>query len=659
MPHRTLRRRLRTAAPAALALALATSAWADGDIDHQPEPEAPGGDTPPAAIASLFAPHTACDPAPPVPQIDRDRSLWIHDEATLEAPGVDFSLRRTLTELATQANAAGASGTTATDIFRELWDTQNPAPGLGLGAHCDDQSSPGITGPTLNGYPHTCRPGAGAQATGNGSLSPDDFLDDYFPIGLVNRFDLADEDWKTCGQYSVVYANIHSVSGYRSFIIFEAALPNPAPGCRDGCRPVAELWADLSLENDPTARAQTLEAFFYHGNSALRPAVHIDHYSFGPTSGYGPASGGQIRTNDMQAFPASLKEFKLALVDPGTGSVQLDVVPVPVALNPFGALFDGALPGTASPYAQRADDFQTAFVAQLDTLDRTDINTFSYRTASVHDAAESPVAAASVQDYGIQIGLPGSWQFHWDVATHPSPLSPEQFANRALALSCAGCHQPTAFGLDDFESIAPSTHPLTTPWGGSFAPSGTTTRWPDSIGGSHVYPFTHVIHPLSEALEDVFLPFRETVLTDYLGATVCPCLRDEEHIPMPEAHGAEDLIQQIWSEHQPTMAALRAELASIEPTVDTLPTIIDLRAQADDVWRSADAATIDAFAAHALELTPLGAELEGDADVLWVDAYAAADGDPELAALLVTAEVQAINASNPRPLTATGVLRTH
>jgi hypothetical protein len=124
--------------------------------------------------------------------IDARRSLAVTDQVILAR----FSLQRVLDQLVAQS---GVSGLTSRRLFQQWWDTQNPKPGLGLGPHCDDQSD--ASGPSLNGFPYTCRaaPSEGAQA------SCDPFAPNspcaYIPIGLFNRFDMMPENGEYCGEY--------------------------------------------------------------------------------------------------------------------------------------------------------------------------------------------------------------------------------------------------------------------------------------------------------------------------------------------------------------------------------------------------------------------------------------------------------------------------
>lgn len=425
-----------------------------------------------------------------VSDIDVDRSLFVHDRATLDAG--DFSLNRTLTKLAADAVAAGATGTTAQSLFRDFWDTQNPAPGVAPGgAQCDDN------GGTLNGFSNPCRPAEGAQA-----LNPAAEMAKYIPIGLVNRLDLASEGGKNCGEHRIIYGRN---DGSRNFIIFEAVLPNPRPGCEDACRPVAARWFELSNITSATTRAQKLEELFYTGLPGFRPVVHIEHYAVGGTSStYGGSGSGQLRTNMFMGSPWVLKEFKLAL-DCTTTPCVLDPVPVPVAVNPNGFLWQES--GDPLPQA-----FQAHVVTQTSTLASSDLNSISYAMPVQFDDSRADSQTGGLRDnYRTAYDPLGSGPFHtaFNAQATSVGLTPAQLVNRALTQSCAGCHQPGTFGL-----LAPNA-------------LAAGVSWPNS----EAFGFAHVretavgdIHPLSPALTNVFLPARAQHLANRLNDEVCPCV---------------------------------------------------------------------------------------------------------------------------------------
>lgn len=525
-----------------------------------------------------------CFQPPPVDPatIDIDRSLFVHDRATLDALGDAFSLRRTLDELAADAVAAGAAGTTAQTLFRDLWDTQNPrASGATAGgAHCDD------AGTTLNGFPNVCRPLEGAQAKAPDLLAE---MATYRPIGLVNRLDLAAEGWKNCGEHRIVYGR-RGAGRARSFIIFEAVLPNPRPGCQSGCRAVAERWRELSSTPSPRARAQLLEEFFYRGLPGFQPVVRFDHYTAtGPSTGYGGAGSGQIRTNQFLESPWTLKEFKLA-VDCSTRPCVADVVPIPVKNNPDGNLWTETTAGLGNDFQQ------TVVLPQAVDLGKPGLLAFSYGVPVVYDAARSDSQSGGLADHYTEAytavpGVPGGFRASLAAAASGG-LTDRQLVNRALALSCAGCHQPSTFGLlasQDANAISAGV------------------GWPDALSFVHVDAVEDAagIHALSPALVDHFLPARRQHLADFLNTRVCLCRFKGPRVNLPQ------LEDRVFPRPPRSLQELRAAETRLKrdldrdllrrrlaplPALDAVPTappldLPDVRAAGPDLARAAAART--------------------------------------------------------------------
>jgi hypothetical protein len=440
-----------------------------------------------------------------IASVDVHRSLFVHDRETLDALGPNtFSLHRTLKKIADDAVLAGATNVTAETLFRDLWDTQNPnaVSTTTNGAHCDFPTT------MLNGFPNACRPppSEGAQAKASDLTAE---MSTYRPIGLVNRLDLAAEGWKNCGEHRIVYGRLGSNDIARNFIIFEAVLPNPRPGCQSGCRGIAEEWYALSKTVDPAKRAKALEQMFYVGIPGFRPVVHLDHYSVsGSTNGFGRSGGGQIRTNqflagDPEQFPWLLKEFKLAL-DCTNSPCVLDPVPVPVKNNPDGSLWTPATAGLAN-------DFQRNIaLLSVKTLADSDLAKFSYQVPVPFDAARSESQTGGIQDhYFNAYNATGAGTFKKDLdaaaKATPTHLTDKQIVNRALLMSCAGCHQPSTFDLTAPNAIGPDP-------------------WPDSAGFVHVKAEDkNGKHELSKTLTELFLPARAKNLASYLSEQACMC----------------------------------------------------------------------------------------------------------------------------------------
>jgi hypothetical protein len=472
-----------------------------------------------------------------VATINVDRSLFVHDSATLGA--VDFSLKRTLGKIASDAAAAGATGATAAGLFRDLWDTQNPhaSAATSTGAQCDDN------GTTLNGFPNACRTTDGTQAK---AANLDAEMATYQPVGIVNRLDLAAEGWKNCGEHRIVYGRV-GAGVQRSFIIFEAVLPNPRPGCESGCRAVADHWYQLSSVADPVERAKRLEQLFYTGLPGYEPVVRLDHYAAKTSGGYSGGSG-QIRTNQFLEFPWMLKEFKLAL-DCTTSPCQVEPVPIPVKVNPDGNLWRETTAGLANEFQQNV------VLPQVASLGVNDINKFSYQVALQFDAARSQSSGPGLglqdlyfEDYTAVPGAPGGFRSALGTAAAAtSPvLTDRQIVNRATALSCAGCHMPSSFNLTLPNSIGPGM------------------SWPDSAAFVHVKAEAVAgVHALSPALTTTFLPARARNLASMLSDNVCFCRFRKVSIDVSRFE------QVAFAKPPATLADIRTAEASLKQQIDT------------------------------------------------------------------------------------------
>ena len=493
-----------------------------------------------------------CLPSPPTSPADIDphRSLMVHDLSTLTAR--DFSLKRTMDQLASQV-VAQVPGTTGASIFRQFWDTQNPAAqAITTGPRCSD------AGGTLNGLPHACRP-RNAGEEGNEAVGTDasintrmsgsfDRFSGYVPLALVNRLDLAHEGWRNCGEYRIVYGEILALPGARNLIIFEGVLPNPTPGCRSGCKPVMQMWKSLSAMTSASDRAAKLEEFFYTGLPGFRPVVHVDHYSSkGATGAYGASGSGQIRTNQFATTSRwMLKEFKTVLNCSST-PCKFEIVPIPVKINPWGTLWNEDIANSVNPLSGAASAFQGSALAQTAQLGDPTLMRIGYSVSPPHNAPQSFSQAPIAPPFGTPSSLPPFDVWHdqyltqFNAATGPIStfrtglqsgaavhgLTATQLVKRASAQSCAGCHQPSAFGLLTANSIGPA-----------LTPTGTTvTNWPNSLGNFvHMETMPQALtelstpafasnqgHALSPALRDVFLPDRKNFLVDQLNAITCPC----------------------------------------------------------------------------------------------------------------------------------------
>jgi len=482
----------------------------------------PPGPLPPG-IPRPFPKLCLLPPATLRAAIDPHRSLFVHDRATLDASGpgfmADFSLKRTLTQLATQASAL-VPGTTAVSMFRQFWDTQNLSALSPGNPHCSD---PGA----INNFPIMCPRVEGQEALGT-DAQIDARMGEYKVLALVNRLDLAHEGWRNCGEHRIVYGKRPSTGG-KNLMIFEAVLPNPRPGCREACVPVAEFWKSLSSINDPVSRAQKLETFFYTGLPGFRPVVHVNHYSAnGVSTGYGSSGSGQIRTNQFLQAPWMLREYK-TVIDCGTSPCKFFFAPTMVKVNPQGTLWN---PTNLDP---RGLDFRADTLLQKDHLAAGSLMDIGYAVDLDNDAGQSVSQGGPtlIDNYREQMDAGSPSSFETDLAT--AVLTADQMANRAIAQSCAGCHMPGTFQINLPLSIGSVTTP-------DFSAVPTTSSWPNAATPGFVHVDTMpasvqtelAANPaafgsgmgqeISRALLDFFLPARKNFLLTQLNLPRCLCL---------------------------------------------------------------------------------------------------------------------------------------
>ncbi|AKU90073.1 hypothetical protein [Vulgatibacter incomptus] len=391
-----------------------------------------------------------------------------------------FELKDVLQQIISTAGPL-ATPITPKDLFQQWWDTANLKPGLGRGPHCDDNGAPVGGSSKFNNFDYECPRGEGGEARVdpfNGPL--------YKAIGLFNRFDLAPEDGSNCGEYRIVFARD---SGRRNLLIFEAVLPNPdRKRGLEGCRPVVEFWAklsDTSLSN--AERGDMLKKFYFDGLSGFEPVVHASHYGAQLfASNYGSAAGGQIRTNQFMEGNWNLREFRL-LKDCRCDSCNLAIVPATDKTNPEGFLFN------SQSTDWRVPGFQNNLVADLPSLSNPNINEFGYEVKDVHNSGQS-VPQTRQHDYNFHADT--AFRNRIATAVSASGLTAQHIINRAQALSCAGCHE-----LSNGKAI------------------DRDHTWPRSLG------FTHIDenlrggsrYPLSDALENVFLPYRLEKMEEFLS----------------------------------------------------------------------------------------------------------------------------------------------
>jgi hypothetical protein len=414
-----------------------------------------------------------CVPPPDVTH--KERVLLESNESALKG----VSLRQVFDALATNGGRKGDGQT----LYRQIFDSYATAQEgvLPNAAHCGDETTNGDT--TLNGYHIDCNRVERFHV---------DDMDSFFPTAFVNRLDLAPANGAHCGQQRMIFA---SNSQGRAFMIVEAQIPNPSPELGiEGCRPLAQFWLDQNDISDPLVRGQRLlQAFLVGGAPGLE--------NFGPfyTAENLTVGSGQIRTNQFDQDPWTLREFKLALDESG----GLTAVPFPVAESPNGALWDenSKLPQGAA--------CRKNFLEALDGVLTDDMSQMSFVVDSACKDAES--RNDFTEDYANQMSDSPDFaaQIENKLRSVGSKLSAQDVANRArFSGSCIGCHNESQFSSLGNGVFAPASFDF---------PQVTEGRETCGDGGGSCFS-------TSVALKTVFLPGRLQALGSLVPVVPDPCV---------------------------------------------------------------------------------------------------------------------------------------
>lgn len=366
-------------------------------------------------------------------------------------------------------------------LFQQIYDSYASADQAQLpdAIHCGDETTDGV--PTLNGYPIECNRRE-AQHVND--------MEKFFATAFVNRIDLAPTNGAHCGQQRMIFAN---PSQGRAFMILEAQIPNPSPELGvDGCRPLAQFWMDQNNEPDPKQRGQRLAQAFLQGG-----VPGLAEFGFGAffTAENLTVGSGQIRTNQFDTDPWTLREFKLAL-----DGDALRAVPFPVAESPNGKLWNENNP------LPQGEACRESFLTALDGVLTDNMNAMSFVVDSACKDAESRNDFS--QDYASQLTPGFADLLQQKLLSVGSKLTPKDVANRArFSGSCIGCHnEASGSGLgngviapfsDDFPQVQEST-----------------LQCRDGETGS--------CFATSNALNTVFLPARLMAMSNLLGVPVIP-----------------------------------------------------------------------------------------------------------------------------------------
>ncbi|RXT29845.1 hypothetical protein B5P46_01915 [Rhizobium leguminosarum] len=440
------------------------------------------------------------------PTIDPDRSIVLHDPATLKEPfalkGVIAQLLRDLPVPATGPDAEAALIASLVATFAKSEEV-NPIANLMM----DVDARPGEN-----------------KLVASRLLDPNDVFG-LVPVGVFNRFDLASANFSHCGEYRIVYSFKAAISNPqvgsipdRFFLIFETKIPNPQQMGAAGCLGLADYWRDLSDIGDDAQRVEAVRKFFFDGIPGYPPAIKADHLS----------ALGQLRGNLFVEDKWQLREWKLLPTAPA------QFVMATVKSNPLAELYADDGKEVAEVDALRAlfhSQFASAngILAELlepelgflpnamkndprlnpkdkafDQLlyEKTIVNRVGSRLT---DDRFNEFQSDSQGNLDIPAGNLGP-KFETEITTALTNLragfpdgadvTVDQVIARAGAISCGGCHQHT------------NNKPI-----GSV--NGTTFNWPTTQNNNG---FVHVteVGKLSQTLTDRMIPFRRDTLAEFI-----------------------------------------------------------------------------------------------------------------------------------------------
>lgn len=477
-----------------LALPLCTAVAQRGKTESDRNPERRGirllSDD---AIKKLSTPRTKPKTFP----LDERKSIFVTDVEILKLFTFDELMERLVRD-------SGPHKLIKEQLFQQWWDTANSKATFDLpfgGPNCDSA--------LLNGFPYACPRDEGQQVMSNpfGPVTPAT----YTAIALSNRFDLTTPPEKggtDCGEYRIVFERHSGATDplNRNLIIFEAVLPNPHPYPHSlkGCRPIQDLWEDLSAPGLPVAtRAKRLHDFYYYGlpKSGVKPVVLAKHYGAAT-----PNAKGQVRTNQFMSFttpssttshkPWLLRQFHIV-----NDSGGMKFIPVAVATNPPASLFDETI------NQPLGNSFRSNFLIQITSLSNSNIDFIAMETDRQDDDGES-------EEGGPGATVPPPMDFANAFKNSPtfraaiqakipsgSTLTPDDIVSRAQTQTCAGCHHISVNANLGSGLVWPSTLPPTF----THEQLANPETGPDGPR-----------YQISDALKNVFLPFRKHVIETFL-----------------------------------------------------------------------------------------------------------------------------------------------
>jgi hypothetical protein len=402
-----------------------------------------------------------------------------------------LSVRQTFSSIAQNGNVAG--GVAWHDAIFQAQGKVSEFPAGTPGPFCDSANPNGVV--TLNGFPISCGQG-GELLVGK--------VDLWSPLAAANRFDLAPIGGENCGEQRLSFS-IHqpSVSPSRAFIIFEAVVPNPHPQLGlEGCRPVANFWANLTTVSDPSVRATKLAQAFYTGEPSLTSAGFKPFMTFENVT-----IGGRVRTNIFGAVGIwHFQEHRLL----AGGSVTVE----PVAQSLPDPVFSTDTTSPQPKQDQCRQDLLSSvplLLASQPAELNINLTPACFGSESTSIAPRAEVSIAQLPAYGASL-----------VAAAPGAgLTASQIAARAeFAGTCVGCHLIRPVGAQGTTTADLGA--------GLLLPAVSFADNADLVGFTQVNDLSIVpcssdgtddtrnCRAPSAVLRGFFLPHRKQVVEDYL-----------------------------------------------------------------------------------------------------------------------------------------------
>ncbi|MCP4182443.1 MAG: hypothetical protein GY761_03890 [Hyphomicrobiales bacterium] len=381
------------------------------------------------------------------------------------------------------------------------------------------------------------------------------------PTAIVNRLDLADEDFQNCGEYRIVYSfgydkndiMLKKRGNIKHFsLIFEAQLGNPANSSgnavdykmrNNGCLQVANIWDGFkSLEEkeaDKQKIADALSKFFY-GSIGSRDsrAIHPNNLAdlHGQIRGNVKAWNQQQKHDKWQLREWNVKNAKLVRSKPlleyaRSNNLDYSIEATTIKGSPIVEFYDNLGSSNNSDHEATKKLFQNKFVGVyfLNLIKSVQYETGKIDIIGRLGAPEKPIGPFFGKEFNDFDGISDpnkhdrvKFNESRNIGERVTSRIPQNLPNKMTmkketvitmvqALSCAGCH--------GFSGKQPILHH-------EINDESEATKWPSHKNNVHITEpqlFHNVVTAtVSPALSQYFLPFRKKGFDDFIANKKAP-----------------------------------------------------------------------------------------------------------------------------------------